>query len=325
MTSVFRKSALLALLGTSLSLSSFAQHGGNALQFTSTESDRALVNIDAPRGAFTLEAWVYFNGSSYANAGSYNTILEFGNDAPWVGVNGQGELEVYGVLRGGTVPVRTWTHVAYTWDGIMSRLYINGTPVNTAPAGPTQTGIALGIGFHSGDTGWQGYIDEVMIWDMARSPQDIQNDRQNGVSGAMPLLLGYFRFEEAGGQVIVNQVSSGPNGILGQSGVAETSDPVRTSTIINGTRPESTGARLESSYPNPFQGRTTIPFTLRRPSHVCLRVLDVTGREVATLVDANRPAGQHTALFEASHLTAGLYVSQLTVDGETQTRRLVVR
>ncbi|MCC2546669.1 LamG domain-containing protein [Hymenobacter sp. BT175] len=327
MNSFLRKSALVALLGTGLCFSSYAQRGGNFLHFTSTESDRAMVNMDAPQGSFTLEAWVYFNGSSFANAGQYNTILEFGNDADWFGVNGTGELQLYGVLQGGIVPVRTWAHVAYTWDGTTSRLYLDGNQVASSTDAPRQSGLTLGIGYNSGDTGWQGYIDEVMIWNTARSATQIQSDRTNGTSAASPLLLGYFKLDEGSSQVIANQVNGGPSGILGTTGNAETTDPARTNSVINSTRTEGTmaSAQLAPNFPNPFSGTTTIPYTLRQSGQVRLRVLDLTGREVVKLVDEVKPAGSYAIPFNAAGLTAGVYVSQLTLDGNTITRRMLVR
>lgn len=82
--------------------------------------------------------------------------------------------------------------------------------------------------------------------------------------------------------------------------------------------------RLEAGYPNPFRGATTLPFTLPGAGHVTLRVYDLLGREVATLVDGVRPAGGHTAVWHAGSLPAGLYLARLEAGGRTQTRVLTL-
>ncbi|GAB2947410.1 hypothetical protein GCM10027048_10450 [Hymenobacter coalescens] len=327
MTPFLRKAGLLALLGTGISFSSYAQRGGNFLGFTTAENDQVSVNLAAPTGAFTLEAWVYFNGTAFGNAGSYSTVLEFGNDADWFGVNSLGQLEVYGVLEGGTVPVRTWTHVAYTWDGTTSRLYVNGTQVASAVDAPRQSGTSLGIGYNSGDSGWQGYIDEVAVWATARDAAGIQADMNNGPNPVASGLRAYYKFESVTNQQVANSVAGGPAGVLGSTPAAETNDPILTNQLVNSNRQERAAAvaQLQPNFPNPFVDHTTIPFVLLRPGHVRLSVLDLTGREVATLLDETRPAGSYAAPFRAVQLAAGVYLSQLTIDGQRVTRRMVVQ
>jgi len=68
---------------------------------------------------------------------------------------------------------------------------------------------------------------------------------------------------------------------------------------------------LEQNYPNPFNPATIIPFTLRQRGHVSLKVYNLLGQEVATLVDDILPAGRHTAIFEARDLPAGVYFYRL--------------
>lgn len=328
MTQFLRKAGLLALLGVGLSFNSYAQRGGNFLSFTSTENDKVTVpNFTLPvTGPFSLEAWVYYNGGSFATGGTYNTVLEFGNDEPWFGVNGLGQVEFYPSLEGGAVPVRSWVHLAYTWDGTTGTIYLDGTAVGTSTTAPARTGGGLGIGYGSGDTGWQGYIDEVMVWGTARSAAQIQSDRTSGPSATAAGLLAYFKFEDAtGGQTVVNLASPALNGVLGSANTSETNDPVFTNTLVNSSRAGNV-AQLQPIYPNPvIGGQTTVPFVLRRAGHVRLSVLDLTGREVATLLDETRPAGSYAAPFRPAKLAAGVYFAQLSIDGQRLMQRLVVK
>jgi hypothetical protein len=73
------------------------------------------------------------------------------------------------------------------------------------------------------------------------------------------------------------------------------------------------------SGPNPFSTRTEIGFELPRPGNVRLTVHDVTGREVARLLDGWIDAGHHSVIFRSDHLASGVYWYHLDT-GDTQTR-----
>lgn len=68
---------------------------------------------------------------------------------------------------------------------------------------------------------------------------------------------------------------------------------------------------LEQNYPNPFNLATTIRFSISKKEHVTLKVFDVMGREVATLVDGECAAGEHSFVLEAKGLASGVYGYQL--------------
>ncbi len=85
-----------------------------------------------------------------------------------------------------------------------------------------------------------------------------------------------------------------------------------------------TSYRLSQNYPNPFNPSTQIPFTLNQPAAVKLTVYDITGRQVATLVNQHMNAGQHRATFDAGNLASGPYFYELNVDGAREVRKMLL-
>ncbi len=82
--------------------------------------------------------------------------------------------------------------------------------------------------------------------------------------------------------------------------------------------------RLGQNYPNPFNPVTTIPFSLNTQAFVTLRVYDVLGREIATLLQEKRDAGVHETRFDATGLPSGVYLYRLTSETKTESKRLVL-
>jgi hypothetical protein len=81
---------------------------------------------------------------------------------------------------------------------------------------------------------------------------------------------------------------------------------------------------LNQNYPNPFNPSTQIAFSVTKDGPVSLRVYDVVGREVATLVNESRKAGKYTEHFEGSHLASGLYMYVLRSSEGQLTGRMTV-
>jgi hypothetical protein len=81
---------------------------------------------------------------------------------------------------------------------------------------------------------------------------------------------------------------------------------------------------LEQNYPNPFNSVTTINWQLAENSKVTLKVLDIVGRTVATLVDEQRPQGKYEIRFDAATLPKGIYFYQLKAGENIQTRKMIL-
>jgi len=82
---------------------------------------------------------------------------------------------------------------------------------------------------------------------------------------------------------------------------------------------------LSQNYPNPFNPSTTIEFTLPEDGRVSLKIFDVLGREVATLINEERSAGvMHSATFDASAYGSGIYFSRLEYKSAQLMKRLLL-
>lgn len=81
---------------------------------------------------------------------------------------------------------------------------------------------------------------------------------------------------------------------------------------------------LEQNYPNPFNPSTTIQFALARRSHVMLKLYNVRGMEVTTLIDEALTPGTHKVVFEANGLVSGIYFYRIQAGEFVQTKRLTL-
>ena len=81
---------------------------------------------------------------------------------------------------------------------------------------------------------------------------------------------------------------------------------------------------LLQNYPNPFNPSTTISYTLKTSGNVKLSVYDLTGHEVAILVDGIQSAGNHDVQFDGANLTSGIYFYKLQTADQIFTRKMTL-
>ena len=83
---------------------------------------------------------------------------------------------------------------------------------------------------------------------------------------------------------------------------------------------------LEQNYPNPFNPGTKISFSLTKPEHVTLRIINTTGQHISTLLDEEKNSGIHSVYWNTSgqELPSGVYFYQLTVGNYSKTRKMIL-
>ena len=81
---------------------------------------------------------------------------------------------------------------------------------------------------------------------------------------------------------------------------------------------------LFQNYPNPFNPSTKISYSIKEEGFVTLKVYDVLGKEVASLVNENKPEGNYESEFNASTLPSGVYIYTLQVNGFTSSKKMLL-
>ena len=81
---------------------------------------------------------------------------------------------------------------------------------------------------------------------------------------------------------------------------------------------------LANAYPNPFNPTTAIEFSLAETSMTSLKVYNLAGQEVATLVDGTLERGTHSVTFDASALSSGMYLYTIEANGFTATKKMAL-
>src|SRR6266850_3948821 len=129
---------------------------------------------------------------------------------------------VYGALDGGPVADGQWHHVAFVVDAAGGRLYLDGTFRSTlawtGTAGATATSQFIYFGMYPGSsiTYFNGQMDEITIWNVARTQGQIQASMHRSLVGNESGLVGYWRFDETTGTTLNDNSGHGhPATIVG--------------------------------------------------------------------------------------------------------------
>lgn len=214
-------------LGSGMALN-FNGGGSEWVNCTGGTAKVSASSLGLPTSGITLEAWVYprqfqewrsiisFLQDNGATEGGWD--LELGNNGTFGFALAGGSNGMTYLYTNGSYPNNRWYHLAATYDGTTMRIYVNGVLDATSTA---QTGNIyyldswLSIGQYKDDNETytvNGMIDEVRIWDVARSQAQIRADMCRKISGGAPNLFAYYRLDEITGTTVFDIGPAGKNG-----------------------------------------------------------------------------------------------------------------
>ena len=81
---------------------------------------------------------------------------------------------------------------------------------------------------------------------------------------------------------------------------------------------------LEQNFPNPFNPSTTINFSIPQKNFVSLRVFNIIGEEVSTLINEEKDAGSYHIKFNALNIPSGIYFYKITAGSFSATRKMIL-
>jgi hypothetical protein len=237
-----------------------------------------------------------------------------------------------------SVPVRLWNE----YDMMNDQVFIKGSidkPLSLLNSSPIYIG-----GYPTTDSVnnrlvfYDGYIDEIRIWNRFRTKEQILATANDTLSNKYystmdSNLVAYYRFDK----IEELKLSDGTtykycirdltpnknhakllnNGIL-----------VDHTTLVTAIKdrdlPLNSEFNLHQNYPNPFNPETAITYDVPTTGFVSLKVFDMLGREVASLVNETKLKGQYKTMFSGSELPSGVYFYKLQAGNYAETKKMIL-
>lgn len=81
---------------------------------------------------------------------------------------------------------------------------------------------------------------------------------------------------------------------------------------------------ISQNYPNPFNAATTIKYGIPEPCHVTIEIYDILGRQLETLIDEYREAGEHQVIWNAGEMSSGVYFYKIQAAGYGRTNKMIL-
>ena len=196
--------------------------------------------------------------------------------------------------------------------------------IHTYPQSPTNLQISQITG--AIELQWQNRNTES---DSIVVQRGVGNAPQNGVSGV--IFADYAKIGPTDAAFIDSSITSGSTYYYRLSITRADSSEMQSYPITITTTPTEVVERnapyrfeLFNNYPNPFNPSTVIGYQLAVNSPVTIKVYDVLGREVMTLVNERQTAGDHSVKFDARNLPSGVYFYRLNAGSFSDTKKLLL-
>ncbi|OQY98957.1 MAG: hypothetical protein B6D36_16835, partial [Planctomycetes bacterium UTPLA1] len=241
-----------------LSGESCAPPAGRALRFDGQNDVVTIPETSMPIGQqLTVEFWLYADSYNLPDSGEWLMTKYEGSCSPMaiaLGVTGHldfsynlAPLDSSILTSAGPFPLGQWIHIAGTVDtqAQVARAYMNGnlvqevltlangSPIPQVPFCTSNTPLQVGGFVPFPNNFLDGRMDEIRLWNVARSASEISENYNRSVALDIPGLIGYWRFDEAiGSQQVLDSSPNGNHGVLGTSVASGSDDPIRESSDV---------------------------------------------------------------------------------------------
>ncbi len=225
----------------------YAQHSGSMLDCKNANSYATGSGISTPLINITIEAWIYHRNLSpevqrYVTIGSEVAVIRYDGSAS----GGTGQLHFYIKTDGTLHSIRVdnilsedkWIHIAGTWDGTTMKLYANGEEIGSSTPGWSLTAPNGDVMISSNSEYMNGYMDEVRIWNDARTQDEIRRNMFNTLTGSEAGLIHYWEFDETSGTTVSDAKGSVHLTLTNTSGKNNTSGAMagpRNAQVLDGS------------------------------------------------------------------------------------------
>ncbi len=314
---------------------------------------------------FTIELWLNIpvNDQSNTTDSLHSIIEKFGAVYPFgIRYNSQSKKLVadrFDGTAGPTVQSTTllndgqWHHIAFVKEGTVLKLLVDGQEEDRTTDTTTesvQNNAAVNLGKQESITNfWLGTLDELRIWNIARSPLDLFDNFDREIPGTEAGLVGYFTFTEGtpaqdngGVDLILDQSESGNNGqlinfeksgnqsnwIIGapiaaldanNDGIGDACQEITTSTA------SITNRTLFRLFPNPAGDQVTLDITAPVGGDIQVEVYNQYGQRLRTEAYGLQANQQVLDILDTSQLPDGLYFITLRREQEVISRKLMIQ
>jgi hypothetical protein len=315
--------------------------------------DDYLEVFDSPSldltGPLTICVWYYFNPQTIPEPGliQKDGPASWGRYGIWLWEMDKVDFCLYPVsgyqqclTTESVLTPNQWNHIAAVYNGTIMEVFVGGSSKGTLPSSSaiSTSDSSLYIGSDVTDGQYiKGYIDEVSIWSVARTQAQIQLTMYDTLSSAYYStsdsgLVAYYRFDQ---YEDLGVRSDGSDDIRDFSVNANHGDSEGSPLLVSSTALTEVENMFDNTpgefslfqnYPNPFNPNTSIKYAVGSMQYVSLKVYDVLGKEVAALVNEEKPAGTYNVEFTINNLqlSSGVYFYQLKAGLFVDTKKMIL-
>lgn len=328
------KTNILSAICIAFGMSAFAQGNLHSLSFDYVGAFVEVPNQDAinPTAAITICAWIkpdswatniwenYVVGKDDWSVSTAGYALRGGSDGKLSFNIGTQDIWKE-VVSDPLLPTGVWSHIAGTFDGTVMKIYIDGFLVGSLDYSGTITPSLynLNIGnvpfLGQGNRLFDGQIDQVEIWNIALTEEQINEYIECTPTGTETGLVGLWTFEEGDGIIVADLTSNHNNGLLVNDPDWSDDVPLTCEQPNHLTAPEQAAIAV---FPNP----SSDGFTVRAPGEGAYFIADEWGRTLHRFI----LNGDNQYQQDVNGLPSGLYsIVGEQPGGTTMIRILVIR